>query len=337
MPDISLTPVTDPQALAQRWRALEAVSDGGFFRGWSWLGALLPYFAAPHLLAVSQDGQDMALGLFDRRRGRLILHETGDPAWDQLYVEHNGLLLRPGAAPVLPAALEAALAYGPLVLSGVDPIHLDAAAAIGHVERRFTHQAPVIDLAALPPDYLDSLSANTRAQIRRALRLCGDAAIEAAATLAQAEDFFGQMVALHQAAWQARNQPGAFASAAIRDFHAGLIARAFPRGEVALLRVTASGRVLGVLYQFQHGGRVLNYQSGFAPDPDPRMKTGLVCHTLAIGHARSEEARLYDLLGGAQRYKTSLAPAMRETLHWIIVRRHGSLGAAVERLKATLR
>ena len=333
MPDISFDPVTDPAALATRWRALEAESDGGFFRGWTWLGAMLPHFAAPHLLSVRQDEQDVALGLFSRRRGRLALHESGDQAWDRMYVENNGLLLRPGAAPVLQAALTCALAHGPLVLSGIDAAHAGAAAAIGHIERRGTHTAPFVALTSLPEDYLNSLSANTRAQIRRALRLAGDAAIEPAATVGQALAFFADMVALHQQSWQARGERGAFADPGVRDFHTGLIASGFPRGEVALLRVTAGARVLGLLYQFQHGGRVVNYQSGFAPDPDPRLKTGLVCHTLAIGLARREGAKVYDLLGGGQRYKTSLAPAAAETLHWITVRRHGSAGAGVQRLK----
>ena len=348
MAEISFFPVNDTAALERRWRALEAECEGGFFRGWSYLGTLLPHFAAPHLLAVRENGHDIALGLFNVTRRwsgpRATLHETGRQPWDSLYVEHNGLLLRPGAGACLPGAIAAVVRHGTVTLSGIDTTHLHAAEHAGQVTHRSTSHAPAIDLAALTAagrSHLDTLSANARAQIRRALRLYGpDLAITAARDIPEAQMFFDRLAALHQATWTARGKPGAFAHAPIRAWHAQLIRTAFPRGEVALLRVAAGARDIGFLYQFQHGGRVMNYQSGLAPETDAHLKPGLVCHTLAIEHARGSGAHTYDFLAGAQRYKTTLVPRGQshgQDLHWVGLDRRDSLRGRWERSRSFLK
>jgi len=336
MPEFRFDRVSDPAALSARWRKLEAASQGGFFRGWTYLGTLLPHFTDPHLLSVREGGEDRALGLFNRAGGLFHLHETGDRRWDRLYVEHNGLLIRPGDADLVTPALAFCLQQGSLSLSGVDDRHARAAAASGEAHGRFEHFAPAIDLGALARsgvDILDTISGNARSQIRRAMRLYGSAlSIEPARTLAQAQQYFDRLAALHQQSWIARGHEGAFADPAIRHFHKVLIEAGLPRGEVHLLRVCAGEQELGLLYLFRHGGRVLSYQSGFVQDVDPRRKPGLICHTLAIRLARDEGASVYDFLAGAQRYKTTLAPSGGETLHWLTVHRRGSPGARWARL-----
>jgi CelD/BcsL family acetyltransferase involved in cellulose biosynthesis len=337
MTDISFQPVSQLDALGARWRQLEAEADGGFFRGWSYLGTLLPHFTAPYLLAVTRGGQDVALGLFNRTGGGFCLHETGLAPWDRLHVEHNGLLVRRGQAAVLPAALAAVAARGPVVLSGIDDAHLAAASAAGDIDLRSRHFAPAVAFSALPDTgepYLASLSANARAQIRRAMRLYGDALrLEQASTIVQAQAFFDRMVALHQASWQARGQPGAFADEPIRMFHRALIEAGFSSGEVRLLRGRAGDHDLGYLYEFRHGGRALSYQTGFAAEPDARLKPGLVCHVLAIEKARRDGESVYDFLAGAQRYKLTLAPRDGQSMHWITLYRPGSLAATTARLR----
>ena len=132
------------------------------------------------------------------------------------------------------------------------------------------------------------------------MRLYGpDLALTRAATLAQAQDFFTEMVQVHQESWRRRRQPGAFSEEPMRRFHTALIARAWPRQETDLLRVAAAGRHVGTLYNLMRGGVVASYQSGFVPAEDARLKPGLVCHTLAIEHYAAQGALVYDLLGGA--------------------------------------
>jgi len=306
-------------ALERRWRALEGQARGGFFRSWDFLGCeAAARFDAPVLLSVRDDGQDVALALCNRHGGRLYLQETGRPALDAVCVEHNGFLIRAGGAAALQAGMTALAGRGPVVLSGIDDATLASARAAGLVVTQKAQVAPVVDLAALRGPYLESLSANTRAQIRRAMRLCAaPPVLAAAADLAQALDWFAAMVTLHQARWAVRGQKGAFADAAMVDFHRALLARALPAGSATLLRVSAGDTVLGYLYVLLGGGTAHVYQSGFIAAADARHKPGLICHALAVEHFRALGMTRYDLMAKADRYKTSLAPGGGPSLHWV--------------------
>lgn len=277
----------------------------------------------PTLLEVRKDGAVAALGLFNRHRRTLFLGETGDPGWDAVFIEHNGLLMARDhdAAALIQAGLRAAAARR-LVLAGVDEAHLLAARALpGSVRIRQTRPAPYVDYAALPAGpYVASLSANTRYQIRRSDRRYeagGELRIERAGTVAEAREFLAALAVLHQRYWESRGRPGAFAGAHFTRFHHALIERALPTREVDLLRVSAGHSVIGFLYNFIHRGHVYAYQSGFDyQGAEPHQKPGLTSHRLAIELYRSEGATRYDFLGGEDRYKTSLANASA-TLHWL--------------------
>ncbi len=338
MPHITLARVEDLAALGGRWRSLEQAAQGGFFRSWSFLGCQAEKrFTDPFLLAVTQGGADVALALLNRRRGRFYVGETGDPAQDAVFAEHGGILVRAGAEAVLGAALSAVLAESVVSLPGIDAMQLAVCEAAGLVHLRAQRFAPAVNLAGLDRPYLDTLSANTRSQIRRAQRLYGpEVLLGRAGTLAEAQAWFAAMMALHQQSWQRRGQKGAFADSAIRDFHCALIERAWPRGEVDFLRVEAGGKDIGYLYNFRHGGRVFCYQSGFVQPASPREKPGLVCHVLAIEFYAAAGARVYDMLGGASRYKTSLARD-GEMLHWVTLYSKNSILGRIRAVVSRLR
>jgi CelD/BcsL family acetyltransferase involved in cellulose biosynthesis len=325
MVEVTLSPLGDLAALRARWGELEAVADAGPFLSWTFASRLMARFKAPHVVAVREAGQDLALGVVNRSVARLYLHETGDPVLDAIFIEHNGLLCRPGVGDVLAPSLRQLAATSPVVMSGVDDAHWQAAAAAGLVVGHQARFAPALELFGLAGPFLDCLSANARSQIRRAMRLYGsELAISRATDGAAAMDYFDEMVALHQASWQARGKPGAFADACARAFHAELLRAAVPRGEADMLRVTARGCTVGLLYQLRQAGHVCCYQSGFAPETDARLKPGLVCHSLAVDLYRADGARVYDFLAGADRYKLTLARGGGQTLHWFTLYPPGS-------------
>jgi CelD/BcsL family acetyltransferase involved in cellulose biosynthesis len=323
---IRMEPPGDWQALGARWQALEAACDAGFFLSWVFIGCQAERFAGGRLLSVTVDGEDVALALLGRSGRRAFLHETGASAFDAVFIEHNGLLVRPGHESVVVPALRAVLRrFASLRLSGIGDATLMAARQAGTVRLHISRFAPAVDLRALDRPFLDTLSANARAQIRRAMR-CHEQApcLDRATSAAQALAWFADLVALHQAAWTRRGKPGAFADPALRRFHEALIASAVPAGKADLLRITAGRQTIGLLYCFMGNGRVLSYQSGFAPSHHAHAKPGLVCHTLAIEHYAREKMQAYDLLGGADRYKLTLAKG-GETLHWATLHRPASL------------
>ena len=339
---ITLDRVTDWDALGGRWRDLEARAAGSFFQGWTWVGCLAAErFDRPLLLEARQQGRTIALALFNHRPGllhdSLLLQETGDPRWDLLFIEYNGILTEFGTKPELISdCFNAVLAHNTtdarrgmlgrrLVVSGIDTSQLSACEAVGAVTRRRDRTVPILDLTMLRRDgrgHLDALSANTRAQLRRSLRLyerAGPLRIAQAEQAAQAHAYLDALAELHQVSWRIRGEPGAFATPEFARFHHALIDRALPRGELELLRISAGPTVIGYLYNFQYRGRILAYQSGFDySTADRHQKPGLTCHHLAIERNLAERRDAYDFLAGGDRYKRSLA-STEVMLSWVTI------------------
>ena len=335
---ITITPVRDFESLGREWRALEGRLPGhGFFASWSWVGCLAAErFTDPVLLRASDGGECVGLALFNRRRGRLCLHESGEAALDAPFIEHNTPLASPAVSAALLRAAWGAKGARRLVISGADPALVRAAGGIAW--RRQERIAPFVDLDAVRAaggDPLALCSANARQQIRRSDRAhaaLGALSLEVARDVAEGLGFFAELVALHEAGWRARGQPGAFASEYLRRFHRALITEGLPRGEVALLRLTAGDRVAGLLYNFRKSGRVHAYQSGFdATLAGKHGKPGLTTHAMAIARAARAGDAVYDFLGGADRYKRSLATG-EVPLLWAELVRPWSLHGMAARL-----
>ena len=330
-PDLAVvvSDVTDFAALEAKWRDLETRSDPSFFQSWTWTGCLVEQrFPDPVLVEAREAGRTVALALFNRRGGTLYLGESGDPALDCPYIEFNGVLAEAGReADLTWVCLRAARGApgrwgigGPrLVLDGIDATTEAAAALTGQLRQIRSLAAPVVDLADQKQCFLDRRSANTRQQLRRSNRdyaRAGPVTIERAETLARANAFLEGLIALHQTAWTARGQVGAFAAPFFGRFHRALIARGLARGEIALLRVAAGDQTIGFLYNFSYRGRCLAYQSGFDyAHAGPHQKPGLTCHHEAIRLAHRAGARRYDFMAGDDRYKRSLSDRV-EMLFW---------------------
>ena len=328
---LSRPDLTDP-ALGVRWRAFAQECDASFFQDWTWIGCLAAEkYTDPVLVEAHEDGRLVGLALFNRHADRpwgetLSLHETGQPAWDAVFTEHNDPLVLGGRSTKLQVLARAIV--GPtrrLVLSGVGSETVHAAHAL---RRTIVHDvpraAPFVDFARVPAEtaFIDTLSRNTRHQLRRSNRdfaALGDLVARRACSVDVAMADFTELVRLHDASWRGRGSSGAFARPEVRRFHHALIADGVPRGEVDLVRVSAGRVVVGLLMNFTRGGSVSAYQSGFDyAQAGPHMKPGLTSHYLAIQAARQAGAQTYDFLAGPSRYKSSFANAER-TLHWLSV------------------
>ena len=338
--DFDLAEPAEPARLEPEWRALEADSDPSFFRSWAWIGswlAELPPAARPRILRARQDKATVALGLlcrhdatrhgFVRSRG-LFLNETGDPALDSLTIEHNGLLTRRGldASATLADALRFLAARAPdwneLSVGGLVPQGPLPVLPGLRLQTRAVKPAPYADLAAIRSKgsaYLDSLSANTRQQVRRARRLFearGALSFATARDADQALSYLAELKSLHQAYWTARAKPGSFANPFFERFHDRLIRAHFAAGVIRLHRIAAGDHVIGYLYNFRYRGRVSAYQSGFNYEADAKLKPGLVSHALAIEAALADGDAVYDFLAGEAQHKRSLGTAATDML-WL--------------------
>jgi CelD/BcsL family acetyltransferase involved in cellulose biosynthesis len=348
MMDVTFQPLSDLEALAAKWRDLEQRADASFFQSWSWIGAwlrALPSRAAMYVLSIEQAGTTVGIGMFAKRstlrrrvlpvRG-LFLSETGDPGFDVIAVEHNGILLERGLeAQALEAAARALCSVGvpwdELQISGVEsrraPLYQAAWSAAGTNVLKAAEK-PYFTVALdrvreQGGDYLASLSGSTRSQLRRSKRDYegqGPVRIDFAADEAQAHHYLARLRVLHQAHWVARGLPGAFATDFANEFHRHLIAEAMPRGEIQLAEISCGERPIAYLYNFRHRGIVSNYQSGIQYSDNSKLKPGMTAHQLAIEHNLRSGERVYDLLMGDQRYKKSLATD-EGTMSYLVVQR----------------
>ncbi len=357
---ICVREITAPASLESVWRDLQTRADASFFQSWAWIGTWLRTFPEQaHILALElkRNGRTIALSVLGRNtvtRNRvfapraLLVSEAGDPEHDSLTVEHSGFLIERGQKA---EAIARAIAYLERVDFNWDELHIGGVeAADAEVYLRSAQAAGLIpivrsnypyfyvDLAHLREhslDYLSTLSANTRQQVRRSMRLYerhdGALMLQVAHSRAQALEFFAALRAVHQESWRKRGQPGAFVNERLVEFHRSLIEASFDHGEVQIVRVSAGGHDFGYLYNFLLDGVVSNYQTGFRYSDDGRLKPGLVSHVLAIEHSVAAGCRVYDFLTGDQRYKRSLAKN-ESTMQWLVLRRRGfnrNLGAGM--------
>lgn len=332
---VAIEPLPPLDRLGAMWRGLEARSDARFFLSWTWIGTWLSTIdCRPDLVIASLDDEVVGLGLVHVRRKirhrfmpvwTLYLNQTGDDAQDVITVEYNDVLTdRRFEQPVREACLRWLIdrptiggrQVGEVVLGGIDQGLADQIATLGRpVLERAAAGSALVDLAAIRKvgaTYQDTLKASTARRIRRSLacyRLRGDTELRAAATVAEALDFFTEAGRLHQERWTARGLPGAFAYPFYVDFHRSLIRAALPEGRVELVQVTAAGEPIGFLYNFLYRNRVYYYFSGFRFEDDNRLKPGLVCHTLCIERHLARGMDVYDFMGGDQRYKLELGQA----------------------------
>lgn len=342
-----LEPVGDLDGLGRAWRGLESRADGSFFQSWSWIGVWLrslPETIVPQVLSVRAGGDVVGLGIVVRRRvvrhrvlaaDGLFLNETGDPAFDHLTLEYNGLLRDRRYADAVEAAAFRFLAGVP----GWDEVYVsgvvgDARSACEAAARRAGLGVRLIDLKpcdcvdldavrAAGGDYVAGLSRNSRQQLRRAMRGYeddGPLGLDVAADADEALAFFAEMKTLHQAYWTGRGRPGAFANPFFEAFHARLIAERHASGEIQMLRVRAGAEAIGYLYNFVGSGVVHAYQSGFLYDDDAKRKPGVVSHALAIERNLAEGRRIYDFMAGEARHKKSLGTASQD-MAWLVFQR----------------
>ncbi|WP_177169837.1 GNAT family N-acetyltransferase [Ectothiorhodospira marina] len=186
--------------------------------------------------------------------------------------------------------------------------------------------------------YLQTLSRNTRYQVRRSIRLyreLGDLTVHPAHDESTAVEYFEALVSLHERHWRRRGREGAFGGHFMYEFHRRYVRAAWARGDVQLLRISAGSRCIGYLYNMVYRGVVSNYQCGFCYPEDPRFKPGLVSHALAIAHNAALGMQVYDFLLGDARYKRTLANDCEEQF-WVVFQKPRWWLQVVDRLQARL-
>lgn len=349
-------PAPDYAHLERLWSDLESRAAPSFFTSWTWVGCEFETrFPEPYLLQVVDGEELVALALFNRRRALLRfptfhLGASGLADADSVFVEHNGPLLArltPEITPEIFRQLVQSIDQGWLGClvdcPGVSEHVYRAAQAAGLAFNVIQRNAPYRDLAALRMsggEFLSALSANSRYQLRRSQRSyerSGSLRVDRAQSETEAHEFLQSLILLHETHWQQRGSTGAF-SAKATQFHMALIARAMPRGEIDLLRISAGKRTLGYLLNFVKNNVVHNYQSGFDyEDATAHEKPGLTSHHMAIQYyLNGGQVDRYDFLAGEDRYKFTLSDKFVSLIWFRLAASSPSLVAASYRAMAKL-
>lgn len=224
-----------------------------------------------------------------------------------------------------------ALADGDLLLvSDLDPqatfteeLELAARLAGRPLNLGRTERIAYIRLPGSWERYLASLSANRRADIRRArrrlaanhatrFRVWDDGARLDSATRLLAD--------LHRRRWASAGGSEAFASPQYLAFHGAIIRSSFARGWLRLYCLEIDGAMAAMLYCYRFRNLVFLMQGGFDPAWSA-CKPGTVLLSHAIEHAIDEGNEVFDFLRGEHRYKDHLATGSRETVYVTAFRR----------------
>ena len=320
------------------WDALASQHQPECFLAWNWISCWLKTYS-PECLVVSayHDDRLVAMGLFveccERRHRfvvsrQLLLHQTGDPQLDQIWIEYNGFVSDPEhRMQAINACLNVLLreeSWNEIVLSMMRRSDTEAL-NIDNARLRKVREAPcfAVDLAALREsgtNYLDSLSANSRYQIRRSTRLLeseyGELKLEPATSVTEALASFNEAGTLHRRRWA----DSGYKNSSFVEFHHNLIESSFDSGNVELYRVRAGASTLAILYNLVVDRRVYFYLQGVNYDIDPAARPGLVAQSLIISLYLEQGKDLYDLMGGFSQYKQQLAEPS-ESLISIVVQK----------------
>ena len=332
-----ICPIGHKDEIRQIWEQVQKNASHSFFGSWGWIGVWLDSLqdtdnvsvlvgecsGSPVLCCVLVEKISRSLGFL--KKNVAYINATGDPTKDDLTIEYNGMLVDHRYSDVRAVFSDDSFA-------AVDEFSIPGMGNVRQLSQYFDHSffsridveepCHFVDLEEIRQEgknYLDSLSTNSRGQIRRSLRrlnLLGDVHARAAGSVSEALLFLDRLVELHQREWNCRGEAGAFSSGYFLDFHKDLIRKRYGEGEIQLLEVSAGQNTVGYLYSFIYNSEVLFYQSGFNYEELKRERPGVVSHYLAIELALELGCRRYNFLAGDARYKRSLANRT-ENLHWV--------------------
>lgn len=183
------------------------------------------------------------------------------------------------------------------------------------------HQGyPAVPLPSVWDEYEALLSPSLRRQLRyhrnKLARDIGPARVVRAGK-EHLDECLDVMFRLHQKRFEAKGEPGAFASTAVRQFHTQVAQGFCKEGWLRLYVLYAGAKEAAALYCFQKDGEVIYYLGGFDPEFAVYCPSKLlIAH--AIKDAIESGARVFDFLKGEEDYKRAWRAESRQTYRLLI-------------------
>ncbi len=319
----------DYECLAKDWQALQLCADHRFFLSWYWIKSWLHSFPInPVLLKATLNNKVVGLALFCKNNEKklrffktdcLILQESGEPDYDQQWIEYNQFLLDKEHRQICFNAIIDELVR----LHGWDEFHIGVVESSTVAQMQDALKLPYlikwqtrahwIDLNEIRDkhdNFIASLSRNARSQIRRSIKLYEKQSpikIHHADNLDNALALFDELAPLHIKRWGSGYQQSGFANPLFVNFHKNLISDCFDKGRIDIIKISTQEAPIAYFYNFIYQNRVYFYLSALTYSSDNKLKPGLVGHALCIQHYLDKGLELYDLMGGGEDYKDRLS------------------------------
>jgi hypothetical protein len=335
---INISSEYDLNLLRKHWLDIQNSEEQPFFLTWSWISAWIStYNPQFFVVTASIDDSPVAIGLFtksiQKRKGfisshQIRLHQMGEPLKDQIWMEYNDFIClnkhRKSAVNACLAALDNDDHWDELVLSMMsthraeEVVSENKQATLGIY--RPCYAVNLDDVRESQLNYIESLTANTRYQIRRALRIYnkdfGPVRLEVAKTRQEAIDYFHLAAPFHIARWV----DSGYLNPQFIKFHENLINQSYERGSIELLKISAGDNTIAIMYYQLESENVYFYLHGLNYDGDKKLKPGLVAHALATEYFIDRGMKKYDYMGGYSQYKEQLAE-ISEELTTVVIQR----------------
>jgi len=336
---VSISPLDNLSTLEAEWRALEIIAKPPFFLSWGWIGTWLQTFVADmQVLRATREGQLVGIAILTRSKQKKLglvsvdtisLHQTGDPYEDQIWIEYNNILVDPAC---YEEAHEACIRFiaeqykpwdvfnvGQVIESNAQQFEKFSSALRSDIWSSACYGVDLGELRTTGKNYLESLSRNTRYQIKRSIRLYGERGeltVEFANSVESALQYFHEIAPYHLERWGNHLSGSGYANPKFISFHENLIVNCWLNQNIDVIKVSVAGKPIAYFYNFVYGNKVYFYLGGSVLESEARLKPGLVGHALCIQHYIENGLDFYDMMGGEHRYKNNLA-ASHATLYKI--------------------
>lgn len=171
-------------------------------------------------------------------------------------------------------------------------------------------RCPFTQLPSSFEAYLQMLGRRTRKDFRQDTRRLASDYPEAMSrrvqTPAELEDVFSAFVALHQARFKERDEPGSFADARFVAFHRAAALRGLEHGTLQLDYLKIGDEYVAIDYAYRLGRTVLGYSATFNLQW-AKYSAGIVMLGRTLERAIAEGVQVYDFLEGEEDYKAHWA------------------------------
>jgi len=318
--------LSELEKLKSQWAELELIANNSIFTSWHWISTWLAFtHYSAKLITVTLKHETIGLAFITENKqskfgfnaNQLWINRTGNTAQDQIWNEYNDILCCEGLEYAIRAAVlehfDRKLSQVDELIIGVSDINI-AQTPLPNNMMQYTSWKTTSYSTDLKTEfsnwhqYLQSISKNTRSQIKRSAKLYGgidNFTVTRASSTAEALQYLHAVGQYHKLRWS--DQKSGFKNPLFIRFHESLITHKFESGCVDILKVQINNKVICYLYNLIYKDTVYFYLSGIEYSNDNRLKPGLLSHSLAIAHYAKRGYKKYDFMGGEGRYKKSLS------------------------------